>query len=45
VFKKQAFEIIKQYMVENDDSLSLADADHILNNFLSTEEEELKLKK
>ena len=36
VFKKQAFEVIRQYMVDNDDSLSLADADKILINFLSS---------
>ncbi len=32
-------------MIENDDSISPADAENILNKFLSTEEEELKLKK
>jgi hypothetical protein len=30
-------------MTENDDSISPADAENILNKFLSTEEEELKL--
>jgi hypothetical protein len=32
-------------MTENDDSISPADAENILNKFLSTEEEELKLRK
>lgn len=36
LFKNQAFDIIKHYMVENDDTLSLADAERILNNFLSS---------